>query len=119
MDDSIRNILAEHPSIPPEKLLAYLEGRLEGHDRIEVEMAMIESDFLSDAAEGLGAIRQPAQIPSMVEDLNRRLRRKTRHKYRPFGSGHAGFPFWLTFAAILLLILILAGFFILRLMSAR
>ena len=117
MDDNIRNILAEHPTIPPEKLLAYLEGLLDERDRIEVEMAMIESDFLSDAADGLAAISQPAQIPAMVEDLNRALRQKTRKQKRRLSLSHAGFPIWLTFAAILLLILIVAGFFVLRLLS--
>lgn len=117
MDDKMRKILSEHPSIPPEKLLAYLEGRLEEQDRIEVEMAMVESDFLSDAADGLAQIHDTGRISSMVEDLNRGLRRKTAKKRRRLWAEGTGFPLWLTFAAILVLILILAGFFVLSMMT--
>ena len=117
MDDNIREILSEHPSIPPETLLAYLEGRLDEKGRLEVEMAMVDSDFLSDAAEGLEAIRDTGRIHTMVEDLNRGLRRRTRKKRGILDAGQSGFPLWLAFAAILLLMLIVAGFFVLRLMT--
>lgn len=117
MDDNIRNILSEHPSIPPETLMAYLEGRLDEKGRQEVEMAMVDSEFLSDAAEGLEAIRDTGRIHSMVDDLNRGLRRRTRKKREYIRIGRTGFPLWLAFAAILLLILIVAGFVVLRLMT--
>jgi hypothetical protein len=117
MDDNIRNILSEHPSIPPETLLAYLEGRLDEKGRLEVEMAMVDSEFLSDAAEGLEAIRDKGRIHSMVEELNRGLRRRTRKKRGYIRVGETGFPIWLGFAAILLLILMVAGFYVVKLMS--
>ena len=117
MDDKLRNMFSEHPGIPPEQLIAYLEGRLDEKDRLEVEKSMVESEFLSDAAEGLEAIRDTGRINSMVDELNHRLRRRTMKKSGNLWVGHSGFPLWLSFAAILLLILMIAGFFVLKLMT--
>ena len=117
MDDKYRNILSDHPSIPPEKLLAYLEGTLDEQSRLEVEMAMVESEFLSDAADGLQQFSNPERIGHMVDDINRGLRKRTRNRRRSGWAGHAGFPLWLTFAAFLLLLLLMAGYFVLKLMT--
>jgi hypothetical protein len=117
MEDKFRKILSKHPSIPAEKLLAYLDGRLEGAERMEVEMAMIESEFLSDAAEGLEQIGDTKRINSLVEGLNKGLRRKMRRDRRLYRKGDAGFPGWLAFTAIILLMLIIAGFLVLKMMS--
>jgi hypothetical protein len=117
MDNNYRKILSDHPSIPPEKLLAYLEGRLDEQTRLEVEMAMVESEFLSDAADGLKQFKNPDGIANMVEDINRGLRKQARNRRRSSWTSHAGFPLWLTFAAILLLLLLIAGFFVLRLLT--
>lgn len=117
MDDKLRNILSAHPSIPSEKLIAYLEGRLDESGRLEVERAMVESEFLSDAADGLESIRDTGRIHAMVNDLNRGLRRRTRKKREYIRVGRTGFPLWLAFAAIVLLILMVAGFYVVKLMS--
>jgi hypothetical protein len=117
MDDKYRKILSEHPSIPPEKLLAYLEGGLDEQSRIEVEMAMVESEFLSDAADGLQQFRNPEMISGLVEDINRGLRHRTGIKKRPVWRRDARFPLWLTFAAIILFLLIITGFIVIKLMT--
>ena len=117
MEDKFRNILSKHPTIPADKLMAYLEGRLEDAERIEVEMAMVESEFLSDAAEGLEQIGDANRIRSMVDRLNRRLRHKAGQRNDRQKKGVSGFPTWLTFTVIILLILIIAAFLVLRLAS--
>lgn len=115
MDDRYRHMLSNNASIPPEKLLAYLEGKLGDPERMEVEMAMVESDFLADASEGLEHMQEPARIPGIVDELNLRLRQHARGRQHRSIPTPAGFPGWLAFAAILLILLTIAGYIVLRL----
>jgi hypothetical protein len=117
MKDKYQRILSDHPNIPAEKLLAYLEDRLGDRERLEVEMAMVESSFLSDAAEGLEQLGDTHRIQGMVDGLNRGLLRRTSQLSRRHKRVLAGFPGWLAFTVLILLILIVAGFFVLKLLS--
>lgn len=117
MDDKYRKILSEHPNIPEDRLVAYLEGRLNDRERMEVEMAMVESRFLSDAVEGLEQIGDPQRIQGMVDGLNRGLRQKASQRSRLRKRRMADFPGWLAFAVLILLILAAAGYFVLKLLS--
>jgi hypothetical protein len=107
-------ILSEHPDIDPERLTAYLEGRLEGEDRHRVERQMAESDFISDAMEGLAGLPDKGRLPGIVADLNRGLHRRTRERRRRLFRNSIGFPAWLAYSIVIFILLILAAWLILR-----
>jgi hypothetical protein len=119
MEDKYQKILSDHPNIPAEKLLAYLEDRLGDRERMEVEMAMVESSFLSDAAEGLEQIGDAQRIRVMVDGLNKGLHRKTSRRSDRRRWKRAGFPAWLAFSVLILMILVVAGYFVLRLLNSH
>ena len=110
-------ILSEHPDIDPERLTAYLEGRLEGEDRHLVERQMAASDFISDAMEGLSGLPDKGRLPGIVADLNRGLRRRTRERRSRLFLNGIGFPAWLAYATMIFILLILAAWLILRAMQ--
>lgn len=109
-------ILSEHPDIDPERLRAYLEGRLEGEDRHRVERQMAESEFLSDAMEGLATLPDKGRLTAIVADLNRGLHRRTRERRSRLFRNGIGFPAWLAYATVIFILLILAAWLILRAM---
>ncbi|NDC77858.1 MAG: zf-HC2 domain-containing protein [Chitinophagia bacterium] len=111
-------ILSEHPDIDPDRLTAYLEGRLEGEDRHRVERQMAESDFVSDAMEGLATLPDKGRLPGIVADLNRGLRRRTSERRSRLFRNGIGFPAWLAYATVIFILLILAAWLILRAIPA-
>jgi anti-sigma factor RsiW len=109
-------ILSEHPDIDPERLTAYLEGRLTGEERHRVERLIAASDFVADAVEGLSAMPDRTRLPGIVADLNRGLRRRTRERRRKLFRNGMGFPLWLAYATALIIALIALAWLVLRML---
>lgn len=118
MNGNWDRILSDHPEIDPERLTAYLEGRLSGEERHRVERLMAESDFVSDAMEGLSMMPDRGRLPGIVADLNRGLRRRTRDRRRRIFRNGMGFPSWLAYATVLFILLVIVAWLILRTLEA-
>lgn len=118
MNGDWERILSDHPDIDPERLSAYLEGRLSAEERHRVERLMAASDFVSDAVDGLSAMPDRSRLPGIVADLNRGLRRRTRERRRRLFRNGTGFPIWLAYATVLILGLVVVAWVILRALQA-
>src|SRR5687767_198709 len=81
MRENLKDILSHlTPDIDQETLLLYLQGKLSDEQRHEVEKKLADSDFDSDAMDGLEGFKDKHQIAYTVEMLNRDLKKKVEKK---------------------------------------
>lgn len=114
MSEKWEDILAQYPSLDPQQLIDYLEGRLSDAEKHAVEARMADSDFMSDAMEGLAGVRDSGQIPSIVHELNSRLHKKTRERRKRLFRNGIFFPDWLLYAIVITILLVVLGFLVYR-----
>src|SRR5690606_11456575 len=76
MNNDLLNILSRSKEIDQQKLLDYLEDKLSPEEKHEIEKLLVDSDFDSDAAEGLEQVQDKSTLPAVVSELNKRLVKK-------------------------------------------
>lgn len=104
------------PAWDPEVLLRYLQGDLSGPERQALEARLLDDPFSNDALEGLEAFPDKEQLRHTVEMLNRNLRKRTEKKRKLRDKWRFKDQPWLWISAlILLLLIVLAYVFLLRL----
>lgn len=111
-ESDIPSLRPEHPRLPEDKLLAYLEGKLSPQEQHDVEEWLSEEGMESDAIEGL--MQTPKQTTHFaINKINIKLqktlaRRKSgKKKYlRPDNLS------WL--AAIIILLLTIVAFIVIK-----
>lgn len=109
MKDNLKDILSNlNPDIDQETLLLYLQGKLSAEKQHELEMQMVDSDFETDALEGLQNMQDTQHISHIVEQLNRDLKKKTSQKkgHREKLEFKAEPWIWLAIVIILLLVVL-------------
>ena len=83
MDENLKDILSNlNPDIDQETLLLYLQGKLSADEQHKLEKQMMNSDFDSDALEGLQDLKNKTNIASLVHQLNSDLKKRTQKKKR-------------------------------------
>ena len=102
----------QHP-VSEEKLIQYLQGSLSTTERQQIEKQLEEDEFLNDALEGLHQLTDPQQINQVVNDLNRSLLKQVTTRQRKKNKQSIFSQYWVYFAIILLIILILSAYLIL------
>jgi hypothetical protein len=116
MKENLKDILSNsNKDIDNQKLMDYLSGKLSGEELHEMEKAMTDSEFMSDAVEGLESFKEKKDINLFVEQLNRDLqknldKKKSRKKKRMLKDN----PWILTAIAVVLLLIVIAFFVIKR-----
>lgn len=109
----IGNILNNNTNgVSPEKLTAYLEGRLPVEEQREVEMLLSEEGMESDAIDGLKGV-DAAEIKNITEKINYRLRydiRKQSHRSRKLFSDNK----WAWLAVLMVIILCVLGYLVVK-----
>ena len=75
---------------------------------------MIESDFINDAVEGLESFEKQTDINEYASQLNKNLRKKLETKKLKRNKRKIKDIPWFYYAIILVLILVIAGFLILK-----
>ena len=90
MSENLKDILSNlNPDIDQETLMLYLQGKLSAEKQHEVEQQMMENEFNADALEGLEQMKNKREISSIVEQLQRDLKKKTEKKRRKsYGEGY-------------------------------
>lgn len=89
MNHDLLNILSHPEGADQQKLLDYLQNRLSAEERHEIEKLLIDSDFDSEAAEGLEQVKDKSRLPVIMDELNKSLvsklsrRRKKLLKKKP------------------------------------
>lgn len=86
----------------------YLAGKLSAEDAHEVEKVLLESDFASDAAEGLGMMNDKSRINKLVYELNNQLKHQLENKkQRRQKRRLKDQPVWLLMLAVLVFLLLI------------
>ena len=115
MSENLKDILSNlNPDIDQETLLLYLQGKLSAQQQHEVEKQMMESDFDSDAFEGLQEFKNKKDINLLVEQLNKDLRRRTEKKRRLRKKQELHIQPWIILAIVLILFLVIIAFLVIR-----
>lgn len=109
MNNDLINILSNsNKDIDNQKLMDYLAGKLSGEDAHEVEKILLESDFTSDAAEGLSMVSEKNRLSKMVYDLNSNLKHQLEQKKkRRLRRRLKDQPVWVMMILIFLVLIIL------------
>ncbi|MCB0701045.1 MAG: hypothetical protein H6551_05155 [Chitinophagales bacterium] len=99
-------------NISPEKLTAYLEGRLSAEEQREVELLLSDEGLESDAVEGLREV-EANEVNSIAEKINYRLqhdiRKQSNRRKKLFKDDKWG---WL--AILIVIILCVLGFWVFK-----
>lgn len=118
MNENLKDILSGlHSEVDQETLLKYLQGHLTAEEQHEVEKSLQDDAFESDAIEGLETIENKQNIPTLVAQLNRELKKKTTRKRQWRIRRDAKLEPWLLFALVLVLLLAILAFIVIHRMA--
>lgn len=111
MNENLKDILSNlNAEVDQETLLKYLQGHLSSEEQHEVEKNLLDDAFEADAVEGLQTMQNKQQISSLVEQLNRDLKKKTTRKKGWKRKREVKLEPWLLLAIILILLLAVVAF---------
>jgi hypothetical protein len=112
MSENLKDILSNlSPDIDQETLLLYLQDKLSGEKKHELEKQILENEFENDALEGLQEIRDQKRIPALTEQLNRYLRKKLEKKRRLRRKFQINEQPWLYITILIIILLIILSYF--------
>ncbi len=109
------NNIPQHGSLPDDKLMAYLEGKLTPEEQREVEALLAEEGMDSDALEGLKEIPtgEAKQLASRINyKLQIDLKKKRRLKRDHFSDNK-----WAWLAVLIILMLCILGYFVIEIIK--
>jgi hypothetical protein len=120
MAGSLKDILSNlSTDIDQETLLLYLQDKLSAEKKNEVERKLMENEFADAALEGLSELKNRDKIPSLVKQLNTDLRKNLRKKKYRHRAIHIKEQPWIYITFAILLMLVIIGFFLVRLMMKK
>jgi hypothetical protein len=120
MSEDLKDILSNlNPEIDQKALLLYLQGKLSAENQHKIEKEILNSEFESDAIDGLSEIKDKQKIKAVVEQLNRDLKKKTEKKKRSRQRLHFKMDNSILFTIILILLLIIISFIIIKIRLAH
>jgi hypothetical protein len=113
MNKDLLNILSNsNKDIDNQKLMDYLAGKLSATENNEIERLMAENDFMSDAADGLEAMKNRKHLEKLVSQLNTDLHSKLeKQKLRKEKRKLKEYP-WIYVALVFILIMIVIVWFV-------
>lgn len=119
MSEDLLKILSDsNKDIDNQKLMDYVSNKVSDSDRFEIENAMTGSDIMSDAIEGLSALTVGGKVNEIANsinaDLHKQLRKDKHYKRRRIMDSSV-----FIYAIILVLVLVVIGYFVIRLYLGR
>jgi len=106
MNENLKDILSNlNPDIDQETLLRYLQGKLSPEEQHKIEKGMMESDFDSDALEGLHGMKDKKNLTVLLQQLQKDLKNKTEKKKRAKQKLQLKLEPWLIISLVIILIL--------------
>jgi hypothetical protein len=115
MKENLKDILSNlSPDINQEELLRYVQGHLSAEKQQELEAIALQSDFESDALEGLEAFRDKRQLAHIVEQLNGDLKKKADKRKRRLEPLQIKSDPWIWIAVAMVLILVVISYILIR-----
>lgn len=114
MNENLKDILSNlNAEVDQETLLKYLQGKLTAEEQNSVEKTLVDDPFEADAVEGLQAMQDKQQLPSIVKQLNRDLQKKTSPQQWLF-KHEAKVESWLLLTIVIILLLAVISYLIYR-----
>lgn len=115
MNDDLLDILSNsNKDIDNQKLMDYVSGKLSEQEKHDLEEAMIDSEMMNDAMEGLDGVKNKKEVTALVEQLNLNLKKQLeKKKSKKIKRSIKDLP-WLYLTIILILIMILIGFLVIK-----
>ncbi len=115
MQDNLKDILSNlNTDIDQETLLLYLQDKLSPEKKHEVERAIAESEFESDAMEGLYDFNDKKNLAAITQQLNKDLHAKLDKKKKKKRAIHLLEQPWTYVALLILILLIILSYFIIH-----
>ena len=115
MSDDLKDILSNlNKDIEQDKLLDYLNKKLSAAEAHEVEKQMADDDFMNDAVEGLEQFKNKKDLSSLVEQLNRDLKKQTEKKKLKKEKRKLKELPWLNITIVIILLLALISYFVVK-----
>ena len=115
MSDDLLNILSNsNKDIDNQKLMDYLSDKLSAEEKYNLEKAMLDSEMMNDAIEGLEGFKDKKDVKALVEQLNINLKKQLeKKKSKKLKRKIKDLP-WLYLTIILILVIILIAFIIIK-----
>lgn len=115
MQDNYKEILSHlSTDIDQETLLLYLQGKLTGVKKHEVEKKLLQNEFADEALEGLQQFKDKQQLSYTVEMLNRELKKKLERKKKRRRKLQIKDQPWFYAALLILILLIVISYIVIR-----
>lgn len=115
MSENFKDILSNlNKDIEQEKLLDYLNKKLSASEAHELEKQMADDEFMNDAVEGLEHFKDRSNLSSLVEQLNRDLKKQTAKKKERKEKRKLKEQPWLYITLVILLLLIIISFVVIK-----
>ncbi len=113
-EDLLKILSTGNKDIDNQKLMDYLSGTLSAKDRHSLEEAMMDSEMMNDAVEGLEELQNKKDVAGLVEQLNNNLKKQLQKaKSKKTRRTIKELP-WLYYTIILIILIILIGFIVIR-----
>ena len=120
MKDNIEDIMnSSSGHVDEQKLMDYLQGKLNAEQAHEVEKLMADSGFLNDAVEGLSELKDKQRIAMILHELNSKLHVKTQQQKRKFTPLIPDQKTLTIVALITILLLVTLGYVLYKMMQAN
>jgi ribosomal protein S18 len=116
---NLNNIWNEPGELHAEELIRYLQGKATDEERFEIENLMADSEFISDAVEGLQNFKDPKQVREYVAELNKMLKNQTAKKTARKQKRKLGDQNWLVIAILAILFISIAGYLLIHFFSIK
>src|SRR5574338_1130202 len=115
MQDNYKDILSHlSTEIDQETLLLYLQGKLTGNKKHDIEKKLLDNEFAGEALEGLQQFKDKQQLSYTVELLNRDLKKKLERKKKRRQKLQLKDQPWLYITILILILLIVISYIIIR-----
>ena len=113
MNDDLINILSNgNKDIDNQKLMAYLSDQLSKEEKHEFEKALLDSEMMNDAVEGLEKFKDQRTPALFVQQLNDHLKKQIEKKKTKKSKRRLQDMPWLYYSIALIILLIVISFVI-------
>ncbi len=106
MNDNLHTIFSGSGCPTHQQLRDYVDGRLSDSEKHRIEAHLVDCEMCSDEIEGLSLMKDPEQLPAIVEELDHKIA-ASRHRILRMRSRHI-------LAAAAVIVLLVGAVFILR-----
>lgn len=113
MSDEINDMLSQRDKdISNQKLLDYLNNKLPAEEEHDLEKHIIDTPFVNDAVEGLGAFKNRSDLLKIADQLNGDLRKQLQAKKKKRLLGFSANQPIIILAIIITIALVILGYLI-------